>query len=376
MWPVSPQFDAAIHSTHQVVVKAELWTAGAVELLDPDMAVISGTVTVDATADIRRTATLQIADDAGLFPQIGAAGISGLEPYGNEVKLYRGIEYGDGSQELCPLGIFPIQSTQITESAGARTVSLALTDRSRLISDARFVSTYYIPTGTSFLTAAAALVDYCLPYSVAVDKDIEATTPTTTGTPIIFHEQDDPWKAVQTLSAAVGCEAYFGQDGRLKIREVPDPSVAPVLFTYLDDELSILLGVDRTLTRSYNAVLLTSSAPNVAPIRSLQYDSNPSSPSYFYGPYGKVPLFFATPLVTSQSQADAAAKSRLNHILGLAEAVTLAAIPHPAHTVNDVVHATRLADGLDSDLVIRQVTIPLDASTSASLTCLTRIMPS
>ena len=376
MWPVSDQFDDAIHDTHQVVILAELWTSGLTALLDGNLAVVSGTVTVDNTAQYRRTASIQIADDEGLFPLVGAAGLSGLEPYGSEVRLYRGIQYADGTQELVPLGVFPIQQTEVVENDQGRSVTLTLTDRSRLVSDARFTSTYYINSGTSFLTAAAALVDYCLPYNVPVDKDIEATSPTTTSGVTVYHEQDDPWQSVQDLCAAVGCEVFFGPDGRLKIRDVVDPTVAPLAFTYADDELSILLNVDRVLTRGPNAVLLTSSAPNVAPIRSLQYDNDPTSPSYWWGSYGQFPLFWATPLVTSQSQADAAATSRLRKILGLAETVTLGTIPHPGHEAGDIIHATRLADGLDTDLIVQQATIPLDAVTAAQLVCPTRIIPS
>jgi len=249
---------------------------------------------------------------------------------------------------------------------------LTLTDRARLVSEIKFVTTYRIASGTSFLTAAQDLTNFALPYPTAVDSDIEATAPTTTGTAIVYHEQDDPWAAVKSLCAAVGLEVFFGPTGRLRIRDVPDPTLGPAGFFYSDDELSVLLQVDRKLTRGPNAVLLTSSAPNTAPIRSWQYDSNINSPSYYWGPYGQVTQFYADPLVTSQSQA---AIGRLNKILGLAESISLSLIPHPAHEAGDIVHATRLEDGLDADFIIDQITIPLDATSAATVSGRTRIVP-
>ena len=375
MWPTSDRFITTIHGTHKVVTKAELWSSGQMQLLNPSLAVVSGSVTVDRTANVRRTASIQIVDDANLFPLVGGGGQSGLEPYGNEVALYRGVEYGDGSQELMPLGVFPINATTLSESQSGRAVTLDLTDRSRLVSESKLISTYNINTGTSFLTAAQNLVDFALPYDVPVDKDVEAITPTTTGEPIAYHEQDDPWQAVQQLCAAVGLEVFFGPTGRLRIRDVPNPTVGAPLFTYTDDELSILLGLTRKLTRGPNGVLLTSSAPNVAPIRSLQVDNVPTSPSYYYGPYGMVTQFYADPLVTSQSQADAAATGRLRKVLGLYEAVDLAVIPNPAHEAGDIVHVTRLEDGLDADIIIDQITIPLEATNSSTISGRTRIVP-
>lgn len=376
MWTCSDAFNAAIHKTHRVVIRAELWTSGQGLMLDPSLAVVGGSVTVDRTANIRRTATLQIVDDARLFPSIGRDGLSGLEPYGNEVALFRGIQYPDGTQETLPLGVFTIDETALAESSSGRSVTLTLTDRAKLVSDSKLVATYTITQGTSFLTAAQALTDFALPYPVPVDRDVEASTPTTTGVAIVYHEQDDPWASVQKLCAAVGLEVYFGPTGRLTIRDVPDPTVGPPIFNYVDDELSVMLGVDRKLTRGPNGVLLTSSAPNTpSSIRSLQYDSNPNSPSYYWGPYGQITQFYADPLVTSQSQADIAAKGRLNKVLGLAESISLSVIPHPAHEAGDIIHATRLADGLDTDLIVEQVTIPLDATSAATISGRTRITP-
>lgn len=376
MWACSDRFNDAVHNTHQVVIRAELWESGQAAIIDPDLTVVGGSVTVDRTANYRRTATLQLPDEAGLLSTIGRAGISGLEPYGNEVAIFRGIEYPDGTQEMLPLGVFCINDTSVAESSSGRSVTLALTDRARLMSESKFVATYSIVQGTSFVTAIKTLVDFVLPYGVAVDKDVETSTPTTTGTALLYHESDDPWTVCQSLAAAVGLEVYFGPTGRLQLRDIPDPTTGSAIASYVDDELSILLGVDRKLTRGPNGILLTSSAPNVAPIRSLQYDNNPSSPSYYWGPYGQLTEFYADPLVTSQSQADAAATGRLRKVLGLAESISLSVIPHPAHEAGDIVHATRLEDGLDTDFLLEQITIPLDAVSAASISGRTRITSS
>jgi hypothetical protein len=248
-------------------------------------------------------------------------------------------------------------------------------DRSALVSENKFVATYTIAKGTAFVAAIQALVDFALPYNVSVDRDVEATTPTTTGAAIVYHEQDDPWKACGELAASVGLEVFFGPTGRLQLRDIPDPLTGDPDALYLDDELSILLGVDRKLTRAPNAVLVTTSASSVTPVRSLKYDDNIQSPTYYWGPYGQLTDFHADPLITSQAQADVAAAGRLRKILGLAESVSLSIIPHPAHEAGDIIHAMRAADGLDADFLLEQITIPLDAVTAATITGRMRIPP-
>lgn len=338
MYARTDRFDAAMHDSHTVVIKAELWSGGLANKIGPDLTVVGGEVTIDRTAAVRRSGQIQIVDDTGLvIPKIGPTGRSGLEPYGDELVIYRGIQYPDRSQELLPLGVFPISETSISAQAGT-TVTLQFTDRSRLVAEARATNTYYIPAGASYALAASDLVDFCLPYPTPVPKLIQATSTQTTAQTLVFHEQSDPWDNVQQLCRAIGAEAYFNPTGGLVIADVQDPRVDPPQFRYADDEASIVLSAERVLGRGPNAVVVSGESVGTG-YRSMQVDSDPASPSYYYGTYGRKPEFYTDPLVTSQAQADTSASARLFRILGLSEVISLSTIPHPGHDAGDIIHA-------------------------------------
>jgi hypothetical protein len=38
-------------------------------------------------------------------------------PYNREVKIYRGVQYQDGTEELVPLGVFQITTVEITDTS-------------------------------------------------------------------------------------------------------------------------------------------------------------------------------------------------------------------------------------------------------------------
>lgn len=338
MYPRSARFDTAIHDSHTVIVKAELWSAGLLNKISADLAVVGGEISVDRSAAVRRSGRVEIVDEDGtLVPKIGPTGRSGVEPYGSEMVIYRGIEYPDLSQELLPLGVFPISETEIDAQAGT-TVTLSITDRSRVVSEALLTTPYYIAAGTLYTTAASDLVDACLPYPTPVEKLISATSTQTNAQTIVFLENADPWNNVQQLCRVIGAEAYFDPTGKLVIADVQDPRIDPPAFRYADDEASMILSAKRTLSRGPNAVIVSGESPGQK-YRSMAVDDDPASPSYYFGGYGRKPQFFTDPLVTSQAAADASASARLFKQLGLSEVISISAIPHPAHDAGDIIHA-------------------------------------
>jgi hypothetical protein len=371
MWATSDAFDEVMVGGHiPVAVKADLYTAGLTEVLAADLLVVGGSVTADRTAQFRRQCQVQLADsDGALLPLL--MGVGGSDPGAAELVLQRGVGFPNGTTELIPLGVFSVSIREVTDTGGG--VALALTgyDRSRTVSRAKLLTTYYIAAGTKYLDAAVALVDNRLPFVTPVSRSIESVQPTTTPTSLVYHEQDDPWARVQELCAAVGCEVFFEVDGALRIRDIPDPTTDPVVFEFVEDSTSLILSVGRALEDEpgYNAVIVTGeSSANVDAVpRAIAYDNDPTSPTYFFGPYGQVPEFFNDPLVTNNTQAATAATGRLRRIIGLTETVNMSVVPHPALAPSDVIRVVSEGSGLDRHVLVEALTVPLDVSTAATL---------
>lgn len=371
MYPTSAAYNLAMAADSlRVVVRVDIYTAGLTSLVAADVPVSGGSVTEDRTAATRRTATVTIPDDgSGLL--VALTGSHRLDPGPLEMAVSRGLVLADDTTELIPLGVFRVSNAEVTDSGGGPTMVITGYDRSRGIARNKLTDSYYIAGGTGYLTAAGALVDNRMPFTIPVAKVIESIQPTTTSGPIVYLEGDDPWARVGELCAAVGCEVFFDRNGSLRIRDIPDPTLDPTAATYTDGENALLLSLQHALSDEpgTNGVIYIGADPaNSGTIpRALVVDADPTSPSYYYGPYGQVTETVTDPLAITTAQCQTAGAARLRAVLGLTETLTLSVVPNPALGASDVIRVIRAASGIDLPAIVESLTIPLDVTTAGAL---------
>ncbi len=120
--------------------------------------------------------------------------------------------------------------------------------------------------------------------------------------------------------------------------------------------------------QTYNGVIVTGeSSANDTPPRGEAWDLNPASPTYLYGPFGAVPEFYSSPLITTQAQAETVAAAMLAGTLGKTEQLSWEQVVHPGLAPLDVV-AVQFADGSSSSYVIDSLTVPLTVADIMSAT--------
>jgi len=181
MRPVTPEFLAAVTTSHEVATRIEVLDDGDVTLtLDT---VTDGGVTLDQAAATRGRLDCTIIDP-DLVPGDPTAA---LAPYGNELRVYRGVMFyetsvtdgagGTGQEwpvtlidggdpappevtvtrtpapELVSLGIFRIDETTVTDGPNGLETRCAGMDRSVRMIDARFEEPYTVAGGTNVATA-------------------------------------------------------------------------------------------------------------------------------------------------------------------------------------------------------------------------------
>lgn len=390
MRPVTPEFLAAVAGSHQVATRVEVLDDGEVTLT---VDAIAGGVTLDQTAATRGRVDLTIADP-DLVPADPSAA---LAPYGNELRVYRGVLFpfgggveeladpGPGGQawpitlwgteegsvdpaptptlvaiptvELVSLGIFRIDETTVTDNGDQLEIRVAGMDRSVRMIDARFEEPYTVPAGTNYATAIAACAQAAWP---AVVTNLTATSLTT---PLLVAEEGaDRWKFMQDMAASLGHALFFDGDGELVTRPVTTPAGAPVATI---SEGGVLLSTGRRWNRqgTYNRVIATGENPaeGAVPARGIATDDNPASPTYYYGSYGKVPRFYSSQFITTDAQAADAASAILSRELGTTQTVDFGSIVNPALEPDDIVTITRQRAGVGDSLIIDSITIPLAA---------------
>lgn len=348
----------ALTRSHRIAVRADLLLSGHAAAEFPDGLPLSGgTVTLDRTAEIRGHCDITIAGTQ--FVPISA--FDPVTPFGAELQLWRGINLSTGPQ-LVSLGIFGIQDTK-TDDVGGQLQITGL-DRAQLVKDADFETTAVVRAGTNYGVAIQTLINAGVAGLQYRFSDVDDLTPL-----LVFDpDSDNRWASVKEMATSIGCDLYFDGDGACVLTPTPDPRSDPVAaLTDGDGGVIVTASKDWSRDPAYNAVIAYSSNPanSGTPPRAVVRDLDPTSPTYYNGPFGKKPLKYSAPF-TSQTQAINAATAKLRTSIGIAQSVDFSAVPNPALEPGDVVAVRRVSLGLDEVDVIDSLTIPLDASTAMS----------
>ena len=332
MRPVSARFLRTLTGSHTAVFRARIVAPGqtGVNPAGTLVPILGGDVQLDGGADIRSTLELTV-DGAGAWP---TASTSLLTPYGAEVFVERGISYGGGAAEYVSLGYFRINDVD-QDNAPDGPIRIAGVDRMAMLIDAKLTSVIqFAPTVTYGAVVAQLVTDA---YSTAViEWDDLAVAGDAIGRTAIAEA--DRYAFLNELLTGLGKIWHFDHRGVLVIRTPPSPSEPA--WTVARGAGGVLVSASRSLSRAgvYNGVLATGEALDTeAPARGLAVDNDPGSPTYWGGPFGKIPREYASPLLTTDSQAQLAAATILRRSLGLPYNLDLTAVPNPALEPDDAI---------------------------------------
>lgn len=343
-----------------------------VDVIAPDLetvrlTLIDGSVSCDRTAQVRRSMTASAVDPYGLITPRATGEV--LTPYGTELRPYRGVQYSDGTTEVCPLGVFRLSKSTITDGVnGTRDITLEAYDRSRTVSRDKFTSPYTVDSGTNVLTAIKNIIGRTFPDAT---YDAITTSLATTG-PRLYDSGSDPWDAVTDLAKSMGCEIYFDVLGRVAVAPPPDINALPAPdFSYVEGDHCTMLDLTRVFSDEpgFNGVIVTGESPGdeKPPVRGEAWDMSPTSPTYRYGPYGEVPMFITDATVKTDEDAGKVALAQLALQLGFPSQLTVNAAVNPSYEAGAVVQVTRQVSGVDGLYVLDAFTVPFPASSTQAL---------
>lgn len=355
MRPVSERFLRAVRGSHPMSARARVCTTFQTGTAPTGtvIPILAGDVDLDATADVRSTLELTT-DGRGMWPDKTN---TLLTPYGNEVFLERGVQFGGGTTEWCSLGYYRINAPGQDEAPDGP-IRISGSDRMAGIVDARLTAPRQYTSGWTFGNVVADLVEEVYPLAT-IEWD-DTTNLQTIGRTVTAEE--DRYQVLKELVTSVGKIFYWDHRGVLVIKDPPDPA-SPV-FDITHGRDGVLVSMSRELSREgvYNAVVAKGEgADDANPVRAVRIDNNPQSPTYWYGTFGKVPRFYASPFITTEAQAASAAEKILRRSLGLPYTVSFGMVPNPALEPLDPVRVS-YSDraGLETH-VVETLTVPLTA---------------
>ena len=348
MYPVSARFLPRLAEDHRPVTQVQLVLTDGRVL---DLEHTGGSVTVDRSQAIRRTCTVTVADPA-LIPRTPA---DQLATYGARLRISRGVEYGNpGDVELVPLGVFRLDSVDGDVSAGP--ITLQGKGLEAVIADDKFTEPYKV-SGT-VAGAVAALIQRSIPtadvISLIVDQPIGSR---------VFDVEADPWAGAQEVAAAAGAEVYANQDGVFVIATLPDLLTATPVWAVEAVEGGVYISGNRAMSSEgvYNGVLARgeNTSENIPPVSYLAIDSDPTSPTYWSGPYGHRPMFYSSSTLTSTGTCAQAANLKLAAARAPNASGDISALPNPALEPGDVIRVTH-EDGSRELHQVASFSVPLD----------------
>lgn len=356
MRDVSDLFGPALRESHRLAVEA--WVTGPYLSTPVNLPVTGGSVTVDGTNPVRGRCDLEIAD-ASLFPHHYQ---DALAPYGSEVLVRRGIRYPNGVAEMVPLGLFRVEEVALDAAAG--TIHVAGSDRMAQLADERFTSPYAPARYSRHVDVIEDLVHAVYP-NAPVETPAIATT---VGAPVF---EEDRVAAIFELATAIGCTAYWDGTGRFVVVPIPPAEADSYVWVADASPVGVLVDATRRLTRegAYNGVVARgqdTAAGNVG-VQALVVDNRTDSPTRWGGPFGHVPRFYSSPLITTAAQATSAATALLAQATGLADATDATCIPNPAIEPGDPVLVV-WPDGTSAIHLVESFTVPLSADGTMTLT--------
>ena len=324
MITASDEFIAALAYSHESLIRVTI--DGAV------VPVAAGKLSCDWSRNVRRTGSLRVADDPqtpDLVESITTASV---------VVIEKGIRFLDRSTEYVTVATMMVQD--VKRSMLDEYVDIMLSDQGQLVDDYPLVFPWS-PEGANVVNAIKSLVEDVLAVAPTWTVDLDAG-PAAAVAPdgIMYTAGTSRWNAVNELALTISAQVYAEVDGTWVIKQIR-PGYTPV-FSIFTGPGGVLVDATRSASRrdTFNAVPIEwGTADEVGGIV-LVTDSNPTSPTYWDGPWGRKPRSTIKLPVITEEEATAAAVAELQLVTGAQSGLNLATVYNPLLEPGDVIGVT------------------------------------
>lgn len=366
MYSVSGEFLNTILYSHQICTRLDICDSQG-NIVRSDVYAEDGDVTIDATRTNRRDCSFTIPDYDGTL--VMSKNTDLLSPNsGYELRPWRGVVLPSGAKEYVPLGVFPIRSAPVELSDGIPNIKVGGIDRSSTMSRNQWTDIFNVPAGTLENNLNLIFADRMPGYPT----NFPVTGWNMTALQLGTAYENDPWEDASALAYACGYDLYFDANGVATISQPSDPLIASPVYSYESGATTIVDDATKEWDgyAAYNGVVFIGQNSSGSPIRAIVWDDDPSSATYYLGPYGKFPKIIVSTKTFDQGQIQQAAQSELARIRGASQKLAWSQVVNPALDANDCVSFKNdpLKVTTATNVVIDSVTIPWRADGSMEAT--------
>lgn len=354
------QFLNALMDSHGMTLRTELWFADA---LIGRLDVASGSVTADRGSIVRRTCDIVINPQHLDDPLIATY----LNPYGSVVKMWRGVRFPDGTMNEAPIFTGRIDSVDLALDG----LSLRCSDLAAQIVDARFPKQYQVTNATTRMTDL--IRNLILDAMPAADVSIDLTSTALVRNGSTWEQERA--EALDDLATQLGAEWFADMSGVFHLRWLPAliTPTTPVEWIIDAGDSGVLIRNQVTQDRAnvYNQVVVNGEAiGDVAGAFGEAHDTNPTSPTYWGGPYGKVPAIITGQTVSPNTTtgANALAKRLLAQYMSRTSSLSVTCVCNPKLQLGQVVRVFAPHLYTDGLYYVQSMSIPTTPDESMTIT--------
>lgn len=378
MQPSSAAFAEAVTRSHTICTRVDVWDGDALVASTEtgEILLVDGGVDIDRQANIRRHMTMTFVDPdpPSMVPtQTRTADTREVfDPLSYlEFRPWRGIEFPDGTKEYIPLGVVYLSSTEIQEDQGGVTFHCTADDRSDLISENKWQTIYNPPAETFQKVMSRIVLDRAVHFDgsmQSIPDDITANSVAPAG--VAYSTTDDPWQMVMKLGDSGGLEPFFEATGLFVVRIPADPTKSIPVLDFSEGANGVRLSplnriIDRKTARS--GVVVNSSAPWLLyPVSATVWDTDPTSPTFYKGPFGMNPEIIDNATVSNDADALKAAQAKFDTVVGVVDDIKFNSLVDPRLDVGDVISINSPRENIAGNYVLDTLNIPMLAMNGMS----------
>lgn len=336
-------------SNPRPIHRVEVWRSGVRidDYGDEGVPIITGNVTATLNSRVTRQANLQVPEE--LFPA-DETGL--LAPYGNELRIWAGVDGVGGPDPFWQIFRGKIQNTSWKGS-----VNIRASDRAEEILSDIFLAPVNSNVGTTVLEQFIDLITNSLSDATfGTSDEFDELVPKLTW-------ESDRAAALDELAKGARAFWYALANGDFVMRRVPWSVASTPVLTLSDGENGTITSASIELSREDVSNIINvvgERSDGTPPVYALIADNNPLSPTWVDGPFGRKGLLVKAQTVTTPGQAAEVGEDALLRHRALTQSWNTTQIFDPALELGDTVRLQ--VKGRESVQVAASFSLPLNGS--------------